>query len=136
MRFIRQMLERSCCRALVSTCAVSVISANAAAAEQVRPPAVRCALVSVSGCSAGICIADKVASDFYITYDFAAGHYRSSWGTGRITQMWNRTDGSHAILVASPPAGAQVVFSSDYKDATVQDGEGGRKQFSCKALKR
>jgi len=79
-----------------------------------EPEAVRCFQSSQTGCSDGACIISRVESDFAITFDFKMQKYQSDWGSGKIRQIWDVDDGTHKVIVASPPAGAELTFSADW----------------------
>lgn len=94
----------------------------------------------MSGCSDGVCILNKIESDFKITFDLERQVYSSAWGRGNIRQLWDLADGSHGMIVSSPPAAAELRFTSDWKQATIfssngEIGNGNTKTYSCKVIK-
>ena len=106
--FNLRMITRESAFVLLVALALIVALSSATAAGTGRPPSVHCVLVSASGCAPepdGPCILSEIRSEHSTTYDFAKRRFRSNWGSGRITQMWDEKDGSHAITIAAPPAG-------------------------------
>jgi hypothetical protein len=88
-------------------------------------------LAAVSGCAGNVCISDPVRGGNPVTFDFRRGRYWSDWGSGRITQVWDAPDGTHNVIVSSPPAGATLSFAADWTTATKANGTGGVRQYRC-----
>jgi hypothetical protein len=100
------------------------------------PQMVRCELNSMTGCGAdNVCLIDLVRNDFPISFHLKRGRYDSAWGSGRITQAWDSPDGSHNVIVSSPPAVAQLAFSRDWTSAQQErGGAGSGLSYKCKPL--
>src|SRR5687767_15104794 len=85
----------------LATFVVTTMAATAALALD-PPKSVRCVLHSTYGCESreGPCIFNLVRTPFQVTFSFAKGRYQSSWGGGRITQVWDAPDGTHKVVIS------------------------------------
>lgn len=105
----------------------------AQAAGTATPRVIACTLSSAGGCGEdGMCMVGPVRQDnFVITFDLARQRFSSPWGRGRITRLWEHHDGTHRMALSSPPAGAELTFSSDWS-------QGGRDEagYSCRIVRR
>ena len=90
-----------------------------------------CKLTAVVGCNEDVCIADSIISDFEVTYDLFRQRYSSAWGSGKIRQVWQLPDGRHGMIISSPPAGQELVFSSDWRTAKTLGDE---RQYTCNVI--
>ena len=115
-------------------CTLILAALAATAAGAVTPPTTQCAMIGTSGCAEGVCIGDRLRSDFLIAFDFGKGRLLSKWGGGRITQRWDTPDGRHQVIVSAPPAGAEMSFSADWTSATLVPGKGSVLTYRCEPI--
>ena len=109
-----------------------VLFVSPAFAQGPSPRLLVCRHVSSAGCAEdGACIFRKLSSSQVITFDLGRRVFRSKEGRGQIRQFWQAPDGTHQMIVASPPASAELVFSKDWLSATHKRGKQGWDNFAC-----
>lgn len=124
-------------RCIVASLFLAVAMTSNVANAVGRISSARCVMNGHLSCGAdGECFASGVSSKYVITFDFGKKRYSSSWGSGRITQSWDAPDGSHKVIISSPPASAEISFSPDWRNAGVKKLDGSATVYICEVIAR